>query len=84
MWVSRMPDDLTFLTIDELRDRLAVQREKLDMCDFIDNYESYHRCREANLDRIHRIEEEIAKREAAAPSALWPASGNPEVEDVSD
>jgi uncharacterized small protein (DUF1192 family) len=78
-----MPDDLTLLTVDELRDRLTNQRERLYMCDFIDSYESYHRCRETNLDRIHRLEDEIAKREAAA-SVLWPPSGNAEAADVSD
>jgi uncharacterized small protein (DUF1192 family) len=78
-----MPDDLTFLTIDELRERLATQREKLEMCNFIDDWQSYHRCRDTNLDHIHRLEEEIARR-AAAPSRLWKPSANPECQDVSD
>jgi hypothetical protein len=69
MWVSPMPDDLTFLTLDELRDRLAKARERLDMCDYIDSYDSYHRCRETNLDRIYRLEHEIANREAV-PSRI--------------
>jgi hypothetical protein len=71
-------------TIEELRARLEKREEALAMCDFIDDYGAYHRCRESNHDAIYKLKDEIARRETATPSRLWPPSGNAEAHDVSD
>jgi hypothetical protein len=52
------------VSLDELRERLAMFQEAYERCVMIDDWQSVIECQQRNRAHIERIKESIARREA--------------------